>query len=140
MSVANRDLAVDTGTALARQIFQKRGNNSEAHLSEAELAAAIALGIEQAAEFEAAKSAHEYLQAVEQRMRCRGQHALHMLAFGDAKARRLRSEAARAEEIVRRMAKLVDDDTDGDVDKTAAFQELEKQLRACGEAPGKLTL
>lgn len=93
-----------------------------------------------AAEAEAAKSALEYLQTVEQRMRFRGQHALHVLSFGDAKARRLRSEAARAEEIVRRMAKLVDEDTEGNVDETPAFQELEKQLRACGEAPGKLAL
>jgi hypothetical protein len=140
---SSRDLAVDTGSALARQVFQKRGNNSEVHLSEPELAAAIALGIERAAEAEAtnaaAESAAEYLKALE-RHRSGGQHALHVLSFGDAKARRLRAEAERAEEIVRRMAKLVDDDTEGCVDETPAFRELEKQLRACGEEPGKLTL
>lgn len=89
---------------------------------------------------EGAPSADEYLKALEQRQRSGGQHAMHVLSFGDAKAQRLRAEAARAEEIVRRMAKLVDEDTEGNVDETPAFQELEKQLRACGEAPGKLEL
>jgi hypothetical protein len=143
MCAANADLPVDVGSELARQFFQKRGNHSEAHLSEAELAALIALGIERAADAkamdvqaEAASSAAAYLKVLESRQRFNGQHALHVLSFGDARARRLRAEAERAEEIVRRMAKLVDDDTDGSVDETPAWLELEKQLQACGEKPG----
>jgi hypothetical protein len=133
--------AIEVGSALARQLFQARGNNSEAHLSEAELAAAIALGIERAAEAApAAESADAYLKVVEARSKKSGQHALTVLSFGDAKARRLRLEAERAVEIVCRMAKLVDDDTEGNVDETPAWLELEKQLRACGEKPGGLSL
>jgi hypothetical protein len=45
---SSRDRAVEIGADLARKVFQKRGNNSEVHLSEAELAAMIALGIERA--------------------------------------------------------------------------------------------
>jgi hypothetical protein len=40
---------VEIGQALARQVFAKRGNHSEAHLSEVELAACIALGVQRSA-------------------------------------------------------------------------------------------
>lgn len=38
------DAAIDAGKALARGIFAKRGNHSEAHISESELATYIAAG------------------------------------------------------------------------------------------------
>lgn len=139
MSAANatdRDRSVAAGSALARQVFQVRGNNSEVHLSEAELAALIALGIERHAEAaaDAPALAAAFLKVLESRSKRSGQHALTVLSFGDAKARSLRAEAERAEEIVRRMAALVDADAEGDVDETPAFRELEKQLRMCGGA------
>ena len=40
-------LAVDIGKVLARRLFHKRGNHSEVHLTEAELAAMLALAAEQ---------------------------------------------------------------------------------------------
>lgn len=40
------ELAVAEGRRLARQFFAKRGNNSEVHLSELELAALLALAFE----------------------------------------------------------------------------------------------
>jgi hypothetical protein len=46
---AAKHTPVSIGQHLARQIFQKRGNHSEAHLSELELAAIIVIGIERAA-------------------------------------------------------------------------------------------
>jgi hypothetical protein len=39
-------LAKSTGELLARKLFNKRGNHTEAHLSEYELALAIAAGVE----------------------------------------------------------------------------------------------
>jgi len=41
-----QDLAVEAGRRLARLVFAKRGNHSEVHLAEGELAAIVALGIE----------------------------------------------------------------------------------------------
>lgn len=67
-------------------------------------------------------------------------HVGRVIDFAVAKAQRLRAEADRAEEISKRMAKLVDDDAEGNVDETPEWLELEKQLRACGEAPGRITL
>ena len=139
MCAANQEGAIAVAAALARQLFQKRGNHSEVHLSEGETAAVIALGIERAADAENVRRAVA-LASAELRSKRSGQHALHVLSFGDAKVQRLRAEATRAEEIVSRMAKLVEQDTEGNVDETLPFQELEKQLRACGEAPGKVGL
>ena len=45
MAEAN-DRSVAVGMSLARQVFEKRGNHSEAHLKESEIAAIVALGIE----------------------------------------------------------------------------------------------
>ena len=92
-----------------------------------------------AAKLRAAEAA-AFLKVVQSRDKKSGQHALSVLSFGDAKARRLRAEAERAEEIVRRMAKLVDDGLRRQCRQTPAWLELESQLRACGEAPGKLSL
>lgn len=144
MCAANNQVdAIDVAKPLARQLFARRGDHSEVHLSEAEVAALIALGIERAQEEAGEKRssalAHAEAAALE-RSRRGGQHALHVLSFGDAKAQRLRSEAERAEQIVIRMAKLVEYDNEGNVDETPAFRELEKQLRMCGEAPGKIGL
>lgn len=44
--VAPTDLASKFGIEMARAMFAKRGNNSEMHLSENELAAALALAFE----------------------------------------------------------------------------------------------
>ena len=41
-----RQASVAVGTTLARQLFERRGNHSETHLSEAELAALLALAVE----------------------------------------------------------------------------------------------
>ena len=40
------DHAVDIGRTVARMLFAKRGNHSEAHLDEAELAALVAIGVD----------------------------------------------------------------------------------------------
>lgn len=37
---------IEAGMIVARKLFEKRGNHSEAHLTELELAALIALGFE----------------------------------------------------------------------------------------------
>lgn len=42
----DNDRAIDYGQAYARRIFMKRGNRTEAHLSEAELAAMLAMAFE----------------------------------------------------------------------------------------------
>ncbi len=132
MCAANRTDAIDVAKALARQVFGKRGNHSETHLSESELAAMIALGIERAAE-EAEERLSSALSHAEMALGRHRQHALTVLSFGDAKVKRLRAEADRTEEIVVRLAKLVEEDSDGDVDQTPAFRELQKQLRLCGD-------
>lgn len=44
------DTAVEAGMRLARRFFQKRGNHSEAHLSEKELAGLMALAFNMGAE------------------------------------------------------------------------------------------
>lgn len=41
-----REECVEVGSRVARTVFKHRGNNSEVHLREAELAAIIALAIE----------------------------------------------------------------------------------------------
>lgn len=70
-------------------------------------------------------------------MSARNCHAGHVIDAAGAKAARLKLEAERAAEIARRLQKLADEDTDGDVDESQEWKELERQLRACGEAPGK---
>ncbi len=47
----NRARAIWIGRELARKVFDKRGNHAEVHLNEGELAAMIALGVEDALRF-----------------------------------------------------------------------------------------
>lgn len=42
------DRSVEIGSELARRVFSKKGNNSEVHIKEAELAALIAIGVQKA--------------------------------------------------------------------------------------------
>jgi hypothetical protein len=44
----NSPFAIRLGQKLARIVFNKRGNHSEAHISEAELASIIQVGVEAA--------------------------------------------------------------------------------------------
>jgi hypothetical protein len=46
MSDAVKDYAVSRGMILARHVFDKKGNNSEIHMNEAELAALLAIAFE----------------------------------------------------------------------------------------------
>jgi hypothetical protein len=50
MEQTNEDHAIAVATRLARQVFHKRGNRSEAHLTEAELVALMALAIRRSRE------------------------------------------------------------------------------------------
>jgi hypothetical protein len=68
----------------------------------------------------------------------RGTHAGGVIEAAGAKAARLKAEADRAAEIARRLQKLADDDTEGNVDETAEWLELVKFLKDCGEAPGRI--
>lgn len=45
-----RELAIREGVKIARYVFAKRGNHTEAHISEAELAALLAVAFERGAE------------------------------------------------------------------------------------------
>ena len=57
------DSAVLIAQSLARKVFATRGNHSEAHLSEIELAACIALGVKQSNASQLADSLTEVLAA-----------------------------------------------------------------------------
>src|SRR6185436_769586 len=65
-------------------------------------------------------------------MFARNCHAGRVIDAAGAKAARLKLEAERAAEIARRLQKLADEDSDGDVDETPAWQELVKLLKDCG--------
>lgn len=48
-----REIALSVGMRLARKVFEKRGNHSETHLKEAELAALLTLAAEEGAKLTA---------------------------------------------------------------------------------------
>lgn len=50
------DKAIELARVMARQLFKRRGNHSEVHLSEAEVTALLALAIERGAKHAAMTS------------------------------------------------------------------------------------